>query len=507
MINKQKQLVVYPSPVILPESCSVRRLAPRAVDLQQGDYGDKFDDRTVFFDIFSSDRGVELSGPPLLNLLPYISGGSIQPYSAGDSKVRLLDVDRTQDSFVTVDQPASLISIQNELFEEVAIVNSNLNDLFENKFTLVTLSKNNSLTWIREWVEFHVKNHGINAVLFYDNDSSDYSPEDVCKSLDGIQGLDVTVVVSWPFKYGPQGGTWESSTRAPWDSDFCQHGALSHARRRFLSRAAGVINADIDELIVAESGQGIFEILQAAPAAGLTYSGRWVESIRAESSMTPKFADFRYVDSRRNPCTKKWVASPLRMTNAGQWRTHDILGAEMVEIKDVSHRHFMGINSNWKHDRSLPVEYDENFHSVDVSLQGYIENAFSDDSVMVHAPDPHLMLKNVPTTLQDIEFVLITNDLLPESLLKSWYWKPTCLVFDISYFGLNLGFDLISTNLEFKLNVVGRNDYSKELLKVKMKQSGNLDVSGRGHWSIGSWLKSADPESIAKNIAKLLRNG
>ncbi|MEU4454305.1 hypothetical protein AB0F44_23445 [Nocardioides sp. NPDC023903] len=63
-----------------------------------------------------------------------------------------------------------------------------------------------------------------------------------------------------------------------WDSDFCQSGGFEHARQNYLSLAAGVIDADVDELVIPE--RSIFEL--ADEHSAVEYGGVWVAGAREE---------------------------------------------------------------------------------------------------------------------------------------------------------------------------------------------------------------------------------
>ncbi len=132
---------------------------------------------------------------------------------------------------------------------------------FAGKRVLLTLSKNNRLEWICDWIRFHQDHHGANAVLLYDNNSTLYSLDELASAIANLPGIEATKVIHWPYKYGPQG-----HGGGFWDSDFCQSGALEDARWRYLQRARSVLNVDIDELVLPRS-QSVFERVEAGPPA------------------------------------------------------------------------------------------------------------------------------------------------------------------------------------------------------------------------------------------------
>ncbi len=99
-----------------------------------------------------------------------------------------------------------------------------------------------------------------------------YTPDDVAAALSDISGLQEVVVVSWPFRYGVGGRPGEPA----WDN-FCQTGALDHARRCFCRDARSVLNIDIDELIP-PGEMSIFERVETSPHAVLLFRGIWAEA-------------------------------------------------------------------------------------------------------------------------------------------------------------------------------------------------------------------------------------
>ena len=142
--------------------------------------------------------------------------------------------------------------------------------VFAGRKVLCTISKDNRLEWIADWAEFHVKAHGADAVLFYDNASTRYTTTDLLALFRSIPGLDAAVVVPWTYKFGPPGNRSKD-----WDSHHGQYVMLEHARRRFLVDAAAMVNLDVDELVVTDDGVSLFEHLARSAEGALIYPGRW----------------------------------------------------------------------------------------------------------------------------------------------------------------------------------------------------------------------------------------
>lgn len=345
------KMVVQPSPILLPAS-GISRNPPRPEKMRQDNYSELFDDKTLFYDAVASDGGVTLIGPPLLNLQKIVTEGRFTGSHGQAFEVVLLNLDRTSVvRLVSESAVSSHVSISSAALDVSAVVSPNMQYAFAGKKVLVTKSKDNKLEWIRDWVKFHVAEQGIDAVLIYDNGSTSYGPEDVLNAV-SVDGVDTAIVVNWPFKFGPQGGNWNGLKDAPWDSDFCEYGILEHARRRFLEQALGVLSADVDELVMTDSKKTVFDLLDAYDAPVLSYKGRWIEAATTEDMVYGSHSDYIFTDPRRAATTDKWVLKPSKIPGAIQWKTHWIPGVDMTKTSEVVHRHFMGINSNWKWERT-----------------------------------------------------------------------------------------------------------------------------------------------------------
>lgn len=369
-------MLVKPAPIIIPGESSLRRDAPRPVKQQQKNYRRLFDDRSLFYDVFHTVEGITLSGPPLFNLKAKVEAAEIYVDGEQATQSSFTDLDRTQRSYIRTTSDSSHLRLVFPDFAATVKISPNNSDIFVGRKVLFTKSKDNDLKWIRDWTRFHVREHGIDGVLIYDNGSTDYSAEDVLKVVSGVKGIAVAVVVCWPFPFGPQGGTSEGVQKAPWDSDFCEYGIMEHARRRFLTQALGVINADIDELVIVERGGSIFDELERTGADVLLYTGRWIEAIGTTGPSIQRFSDFQLYDVTRPETTMKWSAHPTRIRAATQWKTHYIHGVRVTKTSAVLHRHFEGITGGWKREKRLRKNFDSTKHRVDSRLLDSMNRVF-----------------------------------------------------------------------------------------------------------------------------------
>ena len=377
--------LIDPAPVLLP-SGSIRRISPRPLHARSKDFDDEYDDQTLVYDAFWHATGpvIVLLGPPLCNLKPYVAQMTvISAPSSHQCEFSIHEMDRHCRIMVKCPRDTTSVILSTALGNFRIIPQKNLSDRFSGHRVLFTLSKNNKLRWIQDWIRYHRDNHGVTAVLLYDNASTDYSVEELRSTINSIEGLETTCVVRWPFKYGPQG----IGADRFWDSDYCQYGAWEHARFRVLSAARSALNLDIDELVVHHEGQSVFESAEQSISGIVRFHGVWVPGLQARTRVPTlerpiRYRDFEYYKvPQRSPgripflaskshCPTKWAVVPRRCPACAQWAPHTIKRwpAAVFKSDRFSYRHFREINNGWKYDRSDREGFDPALHAYDDDL-------------------------------------------------------------------------------------------------------------------------------------------
>lgn len=373
------------SPLELNPQRALRRIPPRPVNQRQPEYESEFENLVVFYDCFASVDGACLVciGPPLANLkrkvLPLVFRGFQKRFL---SRPNLRELDRhTQVWF----RPRHIeAGFDTDRFAQSLLrAQPNGSDLFENKRAIVTISRDNELTWIRDWVEFYARYHGCDAVLLYDNGSTKYGRDELQNVISAVPGIAQALVVRWPYKWGPSWGTaplryWQGPNDIQhdfWDSDFLQYATLEHARHRFLGKASTVINADIDELVFTGSGESVFDLALRSKTGFLNYGGIWIENASTQTSSLRSYRDYIYNRRPPQPASGKWTVVPSRCPVHLPWATHWILGLAGDELSAlVQHRHYRGINTNWKNIRRVD-ERPSGEHIVDAQVAAWFEAA------------------------------------------------------------------------------------------------------------------------------------
>ncbi len=359
------------SPLDLDPRSGLCRTPPRLKEQRQIGYEEEFDALTVLYDLFRSADGRDIIGvgPPLANLasalLPLLRRALCWPIL---SRFRHRTLDRCDELWIR--RPREQLSLRSGVFKQASLkVQPNCQEIFRGKKVAVTKSRNNALPWIRDWSYFLAKAHGCNAILLYDNASTNAPAQEIHRTIAAVPGIETAVVVSWPFKFGPQGGPEKI-----WDSDYSQYGILEHARFRFLSAAQAVCQGDIDEFVITEGGISIFDLAAQADTGYVRYGGRWIDNA-TDATPDParrRHKDYRYYDAKYDgrPVREKWTAVPSKCPPEAQWCVHDVLDAE-PDLKlsaQASLRHFRAINTNWSVDRWREAVVDPDRHQVDAGL-------------------------------------------------------------------------------------------------------------------------------------------
>jgi hypothetical protein len=359
------------SPLELDPLSGLSRHPPRPEHLRQPGYDQHFDATTILYDIFwSADgRNVIGVGPPLANLapaiLPLLRRTFCRPIL---SSFKHRAMDRCDEIWIS--RPRARFILPPAVFQQTELkVQPNCGEIFRDKKVALTTSRDNELSWIRDWSYFLAKAHGCNAILLYDNASTNASPRGIQRTIAAVPGIDTALVVSWPFKFGPQGGP-----ERIWDSDYCQYGMLEHARFRFLPAARAVMQGDIDEFVLTEGGVSIFDLAAGAGTGYLRYGGRWVDNA-TEVMPDPgrrRHKDYRYYDAKFDgrPVREKWTVVPGKIPPEAQWCVHDVLNVEPDSAISARAclRHFQAINTNWVRPRWFETPVDPGRHEVDAEL-------------------------------------------------------------------------------------------------------------------------------------------
>lgn len=350
----------YLNKFTFPEEFKIKRIPSRPPQLQIHDFHDKFDYNTLWNDaVRVAANTILLIGPSLNNAVEFI-----QKYcNFVSDKDQILDwthiqLDRVSILVITV---PSVISELYIVFEEHKwkINWEEQSPVFNNKITAITISKNNEISWIKQWLEYHRKVHNLDGLVIYNNQSTLYTSEQLEQA---IKRPDMEIkVVDYDVPYGPQGcGDWEwkgmRGSSLPWDSDFAQYVMMEHAKWKYLTRSRLVISIDFDELLMTGQNtlQQIADYCQTSENFAIAYEGIWIEPVNSKSMINAKdvelserkFSDyFSTAKQVHAGIPIKHMLCPNR-TLKYQWLIHGINGPH-IKTDSISYGHYMAMNTGW----------------------------------------------------------------------------------------------------------------------------------------------------------------
>ena len=189
---------------------------------------------------------------------------------------------------------------------------------------------------------YMVKAQGLDAMLLFDNGSTDYALEEVGTTLKRT-GLKRIVIVSVPFKYGHR--TQQDSSRAK----FLQTAMLNVARLRFLATAGAVINSDFDELIWSRGGN-VFDLTKKSILGFSIFSGEWRFPDPQHPNQTIHAAHDHKLD-KSELCPWKYCIVPQGRLKRLSWDVHRLSGLPFKKIlrnTDIGFYHCHNTSTHWK---------------------------------------------------------------------------------------------------------------------------------------------------------------
>ncbi len=379
----------------------LRREPPRPASDRQPGYEDLFDHDTLFFDVFHSSDGRKIIclGPPLLNCEPFFA----------DVQFRLNDGERTGPATYRPSrhhlQPscryeiaipdaveASDITIEAGGKSVTVPIRESLCERFDGRRVVVTMIKDTPIEWIRDWAQFHIRIHGAESIVLYDNGSAFYAEDELQTALDELDTPGPNLVIGWDFPYGP--GVGPSNTQ---DSFYCQPGGLDHARHRCFALSRSVLNCDIDELVVGPEGLSVFDEAEHGSGPGLHIPGRWVELVRRPENYmrdNVRHRDFRFAQRKQTVwrmlgvrarlLRNKWVALPAKCDDRVEWTVHGLISTDERDrepkkprhSKRFMYRHFRQLTTQDANARQRVKRYNPIKYGLDRGLKTAMQKAW-----------------------------------------------------------------------------------------------------------------------------------
>lgn len=319
-------------------------------------YDRGYDFKTLVYDTFHDPDGeqVVLLCPQLLNFEALIheaevrlDGDIVMPHIQNLSRcsVALLPCKGRVPQVVEVTHPR---------FGAVLPVGQSYLSTLARSNALYTISRNNRLEWIQDWLRYYVGVHGANTVVLSDNNSTDYAPEDLRTAIAEVEGLNHAVILRARYPFGPT-----AETKAGYASLYLQRSLAELIRRRFLGRARAVLNVDIDELMHSKSGRSVFDVAATDPSGYVRADAQWVYANTPGPDGIYRHRDHGFVSATGKPkANRKWCVAPEGPEAGKQWLTHFINGRRDPVDPDFVMWHCRQISTSWKLDRSANDEVD-----------------------------------------------------------------------------------------------------------------------------------------------------
>jgi hypothetical protein len=255
--------------VALPEGLELRRdHVAKAADRGEK-YDASYDFLTLSYDaVFAPDEGgTVLVCPKLLNLEQVLREGEVR-LDGRRVRPQFRRFRRYDLAVLPCGTRPERVEIAFDGWRGEAAVSA-AERTFAGRNCLLTVSKDNPLRWIADWARFHVRAHGADAALVFDNGSMSYTPGELAEALAGA-GLGVVRVAPAPQPYGPIPLRGSRSKGM-----FLQQALLNLARRRFLGAARAVLQCDVDELVVGRNGRSVFDAAARSRAGFVKFPGVW----------------------------------------------------------------------------------------------------------------------------------------------------------------------------------------------------------------------------------------
>jgi len=363
--------------VATPDIVPARRL-PRLARWRTEDMSQRarYDTRTLFYGAvwFEDRRLLRVFAPKPLNLAAVLRSARWCADGAPLPRPRLRRFKR----YATLDFPASepvqRLAVVAVGWQASVVVEHPQPERFAGCNVLYTMSQDNDLDWICDWVTYHHRAHGADAVVISDNRSTAYTPEVLRARLVALGVLKAVLVQSVPFPYGPSA---KLCSRAS-SGRFLQSAVANYVRDAWLSKASAVLSCDVDELVISESGKSVFDAARSARLGVVTFPGYW--RFCDPSLGQPRHGDhvFRSAD-RAKACPNKYAYCPDGPLGRWSLMTHSLEALPRQWLSGAPEfwfAHCYGISTGWKVGRetldsglSLQIVSDMQKHMSKAGLQ------------------------------------------------------------------------------------------------------------------------------------------
>jgi hypothetical protein len=335
-------------------------------------YDERYDFSTFFYDAYydSEVQEICLIAPTLINFVMLLKKCR---FFVDSKEIKLISVEKlSRGNLIRLSTPGpnpKTLAFKHPLFSGEVEINRYDATAFANKNAICAISKDNNLEWIRDWLTYYVNEHGLQAVVLFDNQSTTYSMEELGETLTSVSGIEAAALVRAWYPFGPGGGT-----NTNYNSKFLHMTMVEFGRRNLLSNARAVLNVDIDEIVYSNSGRSIFDATVDNPKGYQRFNGKWVYADPKSLKSMPRHRDHQYIRSDGKPkVNRKWCVAPQGRLKGKIWRTHRITSLKDPVTNEFGFWHFRNLTNNWDYDRS---DWDSSLMEKDQLLIDTLSKAF-----------------------------------------------------------------------------------------------------------------------------------
>ena len=320
----------------------LRRLSRVPASKRPAGYDDRFDATTLWVDAVWRDGVLRLICPRLNNLRGIVRRGTFA-IDGRPARPRIRQWYRH--AVISIPAPArpSRVSVTLPGWRGETTVHGPEDAPFAGRNVLATLSKDDDPAWIEDWVRFHVRHHGADAVLFVDNGSTRHSPAEIDAAiLRG--GVAARRVLRVPLSYGPRGDKPYANAEL-----YLQTCVLNALRCRFLRKARAVLANDVDELIHWPGGS-VFDAAVHSRWGYVAVDGHWVYPPQGWQGPA-RHGDHGFRAMPPAPCPQKWCIVPEGPLRRFEWRVHHLerLPAPwLFRLRGATLFHCRAVTQGWK---------------------------------------------------------------------------------------------------------------------------------------------------------------
>ncbi|MHA6325547.1 hypothetical protein [Roseivivax sp. CAU 1753] len=314
-------------------------------------YADGFDADTLWYDAIWRRGVVHLVCPPFNNLKPAVLGAAFSLDGLAARVLRSRPYKRHAVLELAAPRAPDRVAVRIGDWTGESIVHHAGLPGIDGARVHFYINRDNDLRWIADHARFTRSAHGLDAVVVIDNGSTSYGPDDIADTL-RAQGV-APLVFEAPYRYGPIGKPPFRRTEK-----YLQTALFNALRLRGLDRAGGVLNADLDELVL---GRGsVFEAVRASRLKFLQIRGQWMNP--APGSAPPfVHADHVWRHDPPKTCPTKWCLDPSGPCGGFSWDIHGFekLGfLHNLPARGFRFLHCKGVSTAWKGRGRLGVPKD-----------------------------------------------------------------------------------------------------------------------------------------------------